>query len=192
VDTSVNDPFKTLCKIKQEFIFVFSGFNDQKLFSCECLDVQRGVWKEISLIGKPRTKFSAIPISKSRILLFGGKQIDGQRTAEIEEYNLKFNKFKTLPFKMPKPRSGFAACVKPQEGKIFFCGGNSGTVLRKFDCLDLKKGKWSKLAEMIQKRDELAVALGPDGKIYAIGGYGGGGSVTNQQNSITNDSSDKS
>lgn len=26
---------------------------------------------------------------------------------------------------------------------------------------------------MIQKRDELAVALGPDGKIYAIGGYGG-------------------
>ena len=28
---------------------------------------------------------------------------------------------------------------------------------------------------MIQKRDELAVALGPDGKIYAIGGYGGGG-----------------
>lgn len=29
---------------------------------------------------------------------------------------------------------------------------------------------------MIQKRDELAVALGPDGKIYAIGGYGGGSS----------------
>jgi hypothetical protein len=50
---------------------------------------------------------------------------------------------------MPKARSGFAACVKMSEGKIFFCGGNSGTVLRKFDCLDLKKGKWSKLAEMI-------------------------------------------
>lgn len=175
MDTSMaSDPFKALCRMKEEFIYVFSGFNDSKLLSCEVLDVQRGVWKEITQIGKPRTKFSAVPISKSRILLFGGKQVDGQRTGEIEEYNLKTNKFKTLPFKMPKPRSGFASCVKRDEGKIFFCGGNSGSVLRKFDCLDLKKGKWSRLPEMIHKRDELAVALGPDGKIYVIGGYGGG------------------
>ena len=33
--------------------------------------------------------------------------------------------------------------------------------------------KWVKLPSMIQKRDELAVALGPDNKIYAVGGYGG-------------------
>lgn len=99
---------------------------------------------------------------------------------------MKTNKFKVLPFKLPKPRSGFAACVKKEEGKIFFCGGNSGSVLRKFDCLDLKKGKWSRWPEMLQKRDELAVAMGPDGKVYAIGGYGGGGQPT------TNDSSTKS
>jgi hypothetical protein len=89
---------------------------------------------------------------------------------------MKTNKFKVLPFKLPKPRSGFSACVKRDEGKIFFCGGNSGTVLRKFDCLDLKKGKWSRWPDMLHKRDELAVALGPDGKVYAIGGYGGGSS----------------
>jgi hypothetical protein len=59
--------------MKEEFIFVFSGFNDTKLLSCEMLDVQRGVWKEVCQIGKPRTKFAAVPISKSRILLFGGK-----------------------------------------------------------------------------------------------------------------------
>jgi len=76
---------------------------------------------------------------------------------------------------MPKARSGFSSCVKREEGKIFFCGGNSGSVLRKFDCLDLKKGKWTRLPDMVQKRDELAVALGPDGMVYAIGGYGGGG-----------------
>ena len=46
-DTSTNDPFRALCRMKEEFIFVFSGFNDQKLFTCECLDVQRGVWKEV-------------------------------------------------------------------------------------------------------------------------------------------------
>jgi hypothetical protein len=81
-----------------------------------------------------------------------------------------------LPFKLPKPRSGFSSCVKREEGKIFFAGGNSGSVLRKFDCLDLKKGKWSRWPDMLQKRDELAAILGPDGRIYAIGGYGGGGS----------------
>ena len=91
---------------------------------------------------------------------------------------------------MPKPRSGFSACVKRDEGKIFFCGGNSGSVLKKFDCLDLKKGKWSRLQEMIQKRDELAVTLGPDGMIYAIGGYGGGQSTNNlDQNSETKQTS---
>jgi len=48
-DTSVvPDPFKMLCRVKEEFIFVFSGFNDQKLLVCESLDVQKGIWKEIS------------------------------------------------------------------------------------------------------------------------------------------------
>jgi len=120
-----------------------------------------------------------VPISKTRILIFGGKQADGQRTADIEEFNLKSNSFKTLPFKMPKARSGFAACIKKDEARIYFCGGNSGSgsngsVLRKFDCLDLKKGKWARLNDMLMKRDELSVAFGPDGNIYAIGGFGGG------------------
>jgi len=80
---------------------------------------------------------------------------------------------------MPKARSGFAACIKRDEARIYFCGGNSGSgsngsVLRKFDCLDLKKGKWARLSDMLMKRDELSVAFGPDGNIYAIGGFGGG------------------
>jgi influenza virus NS1A-binding protein len=110
-------------------------------------------------------------------LIFGGKQADGLRTADIEEYNVKNNSFKTLPFKMTKARSGFASCIKKEDSRIYFCGGNSGqgqagSVLRRFDCLDLKKGKWAKLPDMIMRRDELSVAFGPDGKIYAIGGFG--------------------
>ena len=65
---------------------------------------------------------------------------------------------------MPKARSGFAACVKREESRIFFCGGNSGNsshgegdkkgnsagnILRKFDCLDLKKGRWTRLPDML-------------------------------------------
>lgn len=43
-----SDPMRAFTKLKEEFIYVFSGFNDSKLFSCESYDVQRGIWKEIS------------------------------------------------------------------------------------------------------------------------------------------------
>jgi len=40
--------------------------------------------------------------------------------------------------------------------------------------MDLGSKTWSKMPKMNMKRDELAACLGPDGRIYAIGGYGGG------------------
>ena len=52
-------------------------------------------------------------------------------------------------------------------------GGNDGQVLSRVDSLNMKTMTWSKLPSMKMPRDELAVALGPDGKIYAVGGYGG-------------------
>jgi len=67
--------------------------------------------------------------------------------------------FRTLPFKMQKARSGFATCAR--DSKIYFCGGNGGggahggSILKRFDSLDLKKGKWSKLTDMNTRRDEL-------------------------------------
>jgi hypothetical protein len=104
---------------------VFSGFNDHKITECEVFNVQTNRWHPISDILIPRTKFSAVAISKSRILIFGGKQSDGQRTAEIEEYYLQKDQFKTLPFKMQKERSGFSTAVL--QSKIYFCGGNAGS-----------------------------------------------------------------
>jgi len=40
---------------------------------------------------------------------------------------------------------------------------------------------------MLHKRDELAVALGPDGRVYAIGGYGGGSLPNSQPGEQTQD-----
>ena len=39
--------------------------------------------------------------------------------------------------------------------------------------LDLPSGKWRQSNPMTSRRDELAACLGPDGKIYVVGGYGG-------------------
>ena len=39
--------------------------------------------------------------------------------------------------------------------------------------LDLSKKIWIQFPSLLVPRDELAVALGPDGYIYTVGGYGG-------------------
>jgi len=46
-------------------------------------------------------------------------------------------------------------------------------VLDRVDAFDLEKKKWIPYPPLKIKRDELAITIGPDGKIYAIGGYGG-------------------
>lgn len=58
-------------------------------------------------------------------------------------------------------------------GSIVAIGGNDGKVLSRVDSLDLKSLTWAKLPSLSIARDELAVAVGPDCKIYAVGGYGG-------------------
>ena len=76
--------------------------------------------------------------------------------------------------KMRKPRSGFAVIHMREHGKVMVIGGNDGRVQNRVECLNIKTGGWSKMPKMNMKRDELAACMGPDGKIYAIGGYGGG------------------
>lgn len=79
--------------------------------------------------------------------------------------------------KMRKPRSGFAAIMLREEqqhyGKVMVIGGNDSRVQNRVECLNMGTGGWSKMPKMNMKRDELAACIGPDGKVYAIGGYGG-------------------
>lgn len=56
---------------------------------------------------------------------------------------------------------------------IFVIGGNDGAVLNRVDVYDLTKKKWIAYPPLITKRDEHSITIGPDGMIYAIGGYGG-------------------
>ena len=39
--------------------------------------------------------------------------------------------------------------------------------------MNLSDFQWHKAKSLINRREELASCIGPDGKIYAIGGYGG-------------------
>ena len=58
--------------------------------------------------------------------------------------------------------------------EVLVIGGNDGnSILNAFEAYNLKDKKVKKMPTMIHNRDELAVAIGPDQKIYAIGGFGG-------------------
>lgn len=49
--------YEGLFKMKEEFIFVFSGFNDKFMESVEVLDVTRGIWRKFEGVCSHRTKF---------------------------------------------------------------------------------------------------------------------------------------
>lgn len=105
------------------------------------------------------------------IYIMGGKKFDGSRTDKIEVFNPQTMKTKILKSRMPTPRSGFAAiAIGP---RIIILGGNNGQVMADVDIYDTVTEQWEKMASLRKGRDELAVCLGPDNKIYAVGGYGG-------------------
>lgn len=73
---------------------------------------------------------------------------------------------------MKKKRSGFGTIS--YENYIYIIGGNDGeNILNSVDILDILTGEWTRAESMLEMRDELAVCLGKDNKIYAIGGFGG-------------------
>jgi len=101
----------------------------------------------------------------------GGKKADGHRTNTVEALDMNSNKLALIDLKLPKQRSGFASVL--YKDQVILVGGNDGNVLNRVDSLSLRDMKWHSLPPMLLRRDELAVTVGPDMKIYAIGGYGG-------------------
>jgi len=69
-------------------------------------------------------------------------------------------------------RNRYFFIIKLDE--IYVCGGNDGdNILSTFEKCSLKSRQWIPLPSLKYKRDELAAVVGPDHKIYVIGGFGG-------------------
>lgn len=126
----------------------------------------------MSDVNVSRTKFGSVSVKGEKIYILGGKLVDGTRTDLIEQYDVKSDAWTISDIRLPSSRSGFST-VLLNEKQLIVIGGNDGQVLDCMDILNLQTGEWSQLPSMHIKRDELAVTIGPDGKVYAIGGYGG-------------------
>lgn len=53
------------------------------------------------------------------------------------------------------------------------CGGSDGRILRELEYLDLSTNQWKVLESMRSRREEHGLAIGPDKRIYAVGGFNG-------------------
>jgi hypothetical protein len=170
-DMSKNDLSRMMITVDQ-FIYVISGYKTSTLQSVERLNLSKGIWQDMSEVNIARTKFGSFSNKGQKIYLLGGKLLDGTRTDLIEEYDIQEDEWSMSKYRLPSPRSGFSN-VLLNDNQLVVVGGNDGQVLDKMNLLNLSTGQWTELPPMKTKRDELSVAIGPDGKIYAIGGYGG-------------------
>lgn len=170
--------FGTLLMTENDSIFTISGYSDKPIETIENYKTNSDSWSLIQCPLLPRTKFATVAYnyenldgSKSeRILIIGGKLANGKRTDQIYEFDPKTNSFTEFA-NLPKPTSGLAAVCT--GNKVYIVGGNDGKIRQQVDCLDVETKEWSVLPPLNIKRDELSAAIGPDGCIYAIGGYGG-------------------
>jgi len=174
-DTSRHDLSRMMITVDQ-YIYVISGYKTTTLQSVERLNLNKGIWQEVSEVNIARTKFGSFSVKGLKIYLLGGKLLDGSRTDLIEEYDVKSDEWSMSKYTLPSARSGFSN-VLINDNQLIVVGGNDGQVLNRMDLLNLKTGVWSEMPSMHTKRDELSIAIGPDGKVYAIGGYGGSDST---------------
>lgn len=65
--------------------------------------------------------------------------------------------------------------VIDSQGLIYICGGNTnGHITNSCLTIDImSSSQWVQIPSMHCRRDEFSLTMGPDHKIYAIGGFGG-------------------
>ena len=153
------------------YIIVISGCHKSFTSDCEKYEIEKKQWKPCASISQPKFKFSASMMSESKILIFGGRTVNGTRCDEIELYDAEKNAWKVLRVKLSKPRSSMAS-ISDSKG-VYISGGSDGTILNSFSYLNFLTLEWIKLCDMNYKREEHGMAIGTDNKVYAIGGFDG-------------------
>ena len=169
---SLEDDNKSLdlsafCKVRSSCIFTFGGCSDRALSCVERFDPITEEWRAVAQLPSVRSQFACFQ-RPQRVTLLGGK-ISGKRVASSDDFLVSSSCIMDGSMRLPGIRSGFGLAVL-QEG-IYIVGGSDGVPLKsmeKWSGMD-----WSVGASMKVRRDELALVVGPDLQLYALGGYGG-------------------
>jgi hypothetical protein len=155
-------------------LYVFGGFDGTNLVgSVEAFD--GGVWQVVNPLPHPRMSLGAAATSAG-ILVVGGDDGTGPQS-EVDLYIPDPNggTWQTVA-PLNHPRWGMA--VTQAYGAVYAMGGYDGVQATSWveawtPGAGGAGGRWTELAPLPTPRWGLSAALGPDGRIYAMGGLGG-------------------
>jgi N-acetylneuraminic acid mutarotase len=138
-----------------------------------------------TLAAMPTARYllAAVTGPNGKIYAIGGLNSSSSSLNTADAYDPTTNTW-TAVAPMPTARYGLAAAAGP-DGRIYAIGGDNGGYLSTVEAYNPSTNTWTcsasvtgcssvSLAPMPTQRERVAVATGPDGKIYAIGGYNGG------------------
>jgi Kelch motif len=157
-------------------IYALGGWkgSSQVLAVVEAYDPASDNWFTKAPMPTPRAGLAAVTAGGRIYALGGGDNHNVFKTVEI--YDPATDTWTSGP-PLPSPRTGLGAAVGP-DGRIYAIGGNddTGTTSASLFSLDpaTPAAGWAQGDLMSTERALLGVATGPDGLVYAIGGYNTG------------------
>jgi N-acetylneuraminic acid mutarotase len=162
-------------------VFVISGFSDYGrprwlTNAVRVYDPKTDEWAMASPIPTPRASPGAAVGQDGKISVVGGADPDSKNTV-LEAYDPKADSWarcQPLPTKRDDGLCAVAAKGADGRVRIYAIGGrdsaNAGNGLSTVDAYDPDADTWSARTPMPTPRHALAATLGPDGRIYAVGG----------------------
>lgn len=161
----------------------------QAPYTVEMYDPAAQLWSYAAPLQIPRASLAAAVGPDGRIYAFGGMDahtanIQEPHTVEVYDPSQPQQgwQFLSPQSQLPTPRSGLAAATGP-DGYIYVIGGLSqdGKPLAVVEAYHPATDTWNQPAvppAMPTARGTLAAVTGPDGRIYALGGSSGAGSLS--------------
>jgi hypothetical protein len=104
------------CTLLNNHIYVFGGYG---INSCEMFNVSNNRWTEIASMLHERSHSCAVVVNNDNILVLGGRRKDGQQLDTVEEYSPILNRWRPMDWKLPKPRSTFAAWYDRNNNTLY-------------------------------------------------------------------------
>jgi N-acetylneuraminic acid mutarotase len=144
-------------------IYCFSGTNSAYSPSCFRYSVINNTWSPITNIPTPCWESSAATVA-GMIYVIGGENAEGL----VQVYNPANDSWSSGA---PVPTPVLQHTCVAANGKIYVMGGTANSITTDIvQIYDPALNTWSTGATMPGVRDQFAGMLGPDGKIYAVGG----------------------
>ena len=136
----------------------------------ERYDAATNIWTVLAPLPSARADASACADGLGHILVFGGFDAVGVRSADVHSYDIASGAWSSTAIAaMPAARSG-ARAVRGSNNLIHVIGGSDGIIRNTVFVLNPATGLWTTGPAMSVARERFACAKLADGHIWAMGG----------------------